>query len=272
MLSAPVPPPWFDIDIHYDTSKVLNPLGVYVTAIDFMYHFAQEGWDKVLDGGFTIWAEGFDVEIDIEASHPPSGPLRLQTSHIVFGLYRTIVDVAAQSHFCEVLTSLFVHRRQIGMLVIEGRTPRLLEQGEYNASNGIILRASTLGSAVTYPSGDITDPVEPEFSVSYTFSGDRINSRDIFLAVIEALAISAQFSWRTPFRYLDSSSPSGKCVVRIVSIEGPFKVNYSYVTKALRSMIRDVMVILRKFEDVTLQLKWNTFVIAEGSIKSVDHG
>ncbi|KAF6217456.1 hypothetical protein HO133_006794 [Letharia lupina] len=266
-LAAPDRPPGFEVEIHYDTSKPFGPLGVYLCAIDCMYHFAQIGWHEALAGGLTVWVDGFDVEIDVESEQGPTGPLKLETSNIIQGLYETMLDVSAGSHFCEVLTTLSLHRRQLGTLVIERRAPRTLEKGSANTTNTGLTKASAQGNTVTYPSGYITDSNDHSFSTSYTYSGTRINSKDVFLAVLDALATAAQFSPSTPFRSLTALSASGNCVINIVEVDSQFQVNYSFVTKALRVMVLDIMVTLRNFGEVTFQLKWKALNIAEGSIQ-----
>ena len=232
-----------------------------------MYHFAQTGWYKGLAGGFTVWVNGFNMEIDIEKLLEPHGSFQLQTIHIVFGLYETIVDISTHSRFCEVLTTLSVYRRQIGTLVIQRRASVALEKETANATSLILVKGSSTSNAATYPSGMILDPENPSFSISYRYSGIRINSKDIFLAALGALATAAEFSPSTSFKSLNAISASGKCAISILEVDNQFQLNYSYVTKALRAMVVDVMVYLRKFEEMTLELKWQATKIAEGSIR-----
>lgn len=266
-LAAPARPLGFDADIHYDTSEILNALGVYLCAIDVMYHFAQTGWFKRLAGGLEVWVDGFNMEIDIEKSQEPHGGFQLQTNHIVFGLYETIVDISAHSRFCQVLTTLSMHRRQIGTLVIQKRASMAPEKEIANAKSLILVNGSSISNAATYPSGLVIDPENPSFSIAYNYSGIRINSKDIFLAVLDALATAAEFSPSTSFRSLNAISASGDCAISILEVDSQFQMTYSYVTKALRAMIVDIMVYLRKFEEMTLELKWQASKIAEGSIR-----
>ena len=127
-------------------------------------------------------------------------------------------------------------------------------------------------NAMSYPSGQYDDPNDPEFSVSYTYSGARINSKGILLAVLDALATCAQFSPEMPFESLGAASASGDCVISIAQVDGPIKVNYSFVTKNLSILVKKIIVPLNKFEAITIQLKWETAVIAEASIQLADHG
>ena len=267
-LAAPTPPAGFDVDIHYDTSKRFNLLSVYLTAIDCMYSFAQEDWNKQQLDAFTILSPRSDIQIDIE---PFRDTIQLEVNHIVFGLYDTILDVAEKSRFCETLSTLSLHRRLVGTLRIEKMTPRILDGG-INAPNLTVVKGLPQSNGVTYPTGRLQDPDNPEFSIDYIYYGARINSKDIFLAILDALATAAQFSDIEPFESLRAASPSGPCVVNLVGVDGPIKTNYSFVTKALRMTIVGIMVKLGKFEEIALRLKWEGSLIAEGSVKLTDRG
>ena len=236
-----------------------------------MYQFAQIGWHEKFAGALTVWVEGLNVEIDVESSHMSHGSVRLEVNHAIFGLYETIMDVAALSRFYQVHVTLSLHRRQIGVLLIRRRTSRTLDGGN-NATYLSLATKSPQSNAVTYPTGQFTDPDDPEFSVSYTYSGALINSKDIFLVVLDTLATAAQFSRATSFTSFHAISPSGDCVISIVAIDATFQVNYSFVTKALRIMILEIMVQLKKFGEISLQLRWQTSVMAELSIKLAGRG
>lgn len=270
-LAAPVSPPGFDIDINYDTSKELNPLAVYLCAVDYMYHFAQKDWSERLVGGFTVGVDGFNVEIDIASSQGPYG-LQLLTSHIILGLYETIIDVSANSRFCEVTTTLSLYGRQIGVLLIQKRGVGVSKEGGINSTGPVLVKGPTNSTTVAYPSGHLVDADDPDFSISYTYSGARINSKDVFMAVLDALATAAQFSPSTPFGSLTARSPSGSCVINIAEEDSPFPINFSFVTKALRVVIVDIMVRLRNFGALALELEWQNVKMAEGSISLGDHG
>lgn len=235
-----------------------------MSAINSMYHFAQSGWNKRLSGGFTAWAEPFDVEIDVEAVRSQRASLGLQTSHIVVGLYQTILEVSDQSRFCEVLSTLSLQGRQIGSLAIQKRISG-------TNKNDRMMGFSSSNEA-TYPSGQIDDVDDPPFTVSYRFAGIRINSKDIFMAALDALATAAQFPANTPFRSLNAISASGDCVISIAVDSSQSQLSYSYVTKALRGLISSVMFFLRKFEEITFQLNWRADKMVEGSIRMAGHG
>ena len=237
-----------------------------------MYHFAQRGWDNPLARSLTYWDEGYNAQIGIESTQGSHGAIRLATNHIVIGLYTTMLDVAAQSRFCEVHTTLSQHQRRIGRLLLEKKTSSTLERGGINATSLLLDKGSLQGSVLTYPSGRIIDPDDSNFEVAYTYTGARLNSRDVFLGVLDALATAAQFDRSTFFESLNVISPSGACAISIVAIpSSTFRVKYSFVTRALLIMIRDIMIYLKNFGGVTLQLEWKRSAMAEVSVKSANH-
>ena len=229
------------------------------------------GWNKKLERALTVWTESFDVQIDIAPSQMSFGSIPLVTNHVVSGIYETIVDVAAKSRFCEVLSTLSLHMRHIGTMRIEKVTPRTLD-AEANVTLLTIADVHSQSNDITYPSGRYKDPDDVEFSIDYEYSGARINSKDIFLVVIDALATAAQSSPDTLLNSIHAVSPSGDCVINIAKVGGRSKINYSFVTKALRLLITDIMVKLRKFEEIGFRLNWDASVVAEASIKLADHG
>ena len=237
-----------------------------------MYQFAQKGWYEELAGGYTVWVNGFNMEIDIQSLDGEHGAFQLQTNHIVLGLYETITEISTRSRFCEVFSTLEMHRRPIGTLVIQKRASKTLEQDESNATSSMTISSSQNSNTVTYPSGLITDSDNPNFSISWAYSGIRLNSKDVFSATLDALASAAPFSPSMSFKSLDAISASGNCVINVFEVDSRVQVNYSYVTKALRTMIVDLMVPLKNFGAMSLQLKWQSINMSEGSIKLVDHG
>lgn len=233
-----------------------------------MYYFAQEGWHNPLTLILTFRSVRFDVQIEIE---PAQTSLQLEFNHVVLGVYDTILDVAAKSQFCETLSTISLHRRAIGTMRIEEKTPKIMGSGS-NATNLTIRDAFPQGNGLTYPKGRFDDRDDPQFSIEYIYYGGRINSKDIFLAVLDALATAAQFTDSASFTSLDGASPSGDCLIKIVGFHDPYQINYSFVTKALKILVMGIMVPLAKFEEVALRLTWKGSLMAEASVKMADRG
>ena len=237
---------------------------MYICAIQCAYDFAQLGWNKAFTEGMTIWVHGFDVEIDIEAAGAVN---HLSHGLILLGLYETMANIAAQSRFCQLSTSLLRYGRRIGLLSVEESKQLTLGGNVTDVANSSQLTAASQSIAVTSTSGSITDRDDRSFSVSYIYSDLPINSKDVFLAIIDGMVTAGQSSPGTPFQSLHAMSPSGNCLIRIIRVD---QVNYSYVTRALK-LVRDIMVMRKKFGEMTFELKVEVRTIASGSVKPASH-
>ena len=233
---------------------------MYICAIQCAYDLAQLGWNTAYTGGMTIWVDGFNVEIDIESA---GGGHHLDNGQILLGLYETMVDIAARSRFCQLCTTLVRYGRRIGFLSLEKARQSTLRGNVANIANSSLLTGASQSSTVTYPSGYIVDRDDRSLSVSYTYFDFLINSKDIFLAIIDGLVTAGQFSPDTPFQSLNAASPSGACVITIVEVD---QVNYNYVTRALK-LVRDIMVMQKKFGEMTFELRLEGRTIASGAVK-----
>ena len=233
-----------------------------------MFSLAQEEWHKPQTLITTFQSVRFDLQIEVE---PAQSGLQLEVNHIVLGIYDTILDVAAKSRFCETLSTISLHGRYVGTLRIEKKTAEIMESGS-NTTNITIADAFPRGNTVTYPKGQFDDPEDPDFSIEYIYYGGRINSKDIFLAVLDGLATAAQFNNLAPFSSLGGVSPSGDCVISIVGVDSPYQINYSFGTTALSILIMGIMIPLAKFEEIALRLKWKGSLIAEASVKMANRG
>ena len=143
-------------------------------------------------------------------------------------------------------------------MLIEKKTSPTLEWGGPNATSVLLEKGSPQGSVLTYPSGRVIDLDDLNFSVVYTYSGARLNSKDVFLAVLDALAIAAQSDRLALFESLKVISPSGACTISTVAIR-----KYSFVTRALLIMIREIMVYLKNIGELMLRLEWKMSAMAE---------
>lgn len=263
-VTVPTSPFGFEAYCHFEPNEPLNVLAIYLSAIDCMYQFAQKGWHDSLDGGFRTWAQGFKVEVETESSQGSGGPLPLLTSHIVLGLYYTIVEISRANSFCKVTTTLSIQNRQRGLI-------RIHERALGMPSNGLTDATTKHLSSTTpaYPSGRATDADDPRFTIDYAYDGARIASQEIFIAILDGLATSAQYADDARFQHLTATSASGKCAIDISAVAGPHQTNYSFVTKALRLLTWDVILRLRKFGGMTFELRWEGTSIARGYMRVV---
>jgi hypothetical protein len=268
-VSIPDPPSGFFVSWHFQPNKPLSILAIYLSAIDCMYQYAQKGWDDIFEGGARTWVTGYKVEVDLEDIQKPGGPLPLLISHIVLGLYYTIVELWRSKRYCKVTASLSTHNRQRGTLRIQDLGSPVLSVNTANDNLTNISPGALSFTTPTYPSGSFSDVDDHRFTIDYAYDGGRIASEDIFIAALDGLATSAQYIDDSKFQHLAATSASGKCQIDVSEVASPHQVNYSYVIKALRILTLDVIRYLRKFEGMTFDLKWEGISIAKGYMKAV---
>lgn len=230
-----------------------------------MYEFAKTGWDDPLARNMRIWAYGYDVEIDIENWQGPGGPLPLRTNHVVLALYEVVVAMSTSVRFFEVAATISIQRRRVGVLKMERLRPINIAHDQPEGINES--KPETTKSIVNAPSGTVIDQDDPRFTISYAYSGARINSKDVFIAILEALAITAEYTDTLPFHSLATTSASRKCMITFSDARSGSKLHYSFITQALRILTWDVIIALKLFGEMTLQLLWDGQKIAEGNIK-----
>lgn len=268
-VSIPASPSGFFVSWHFEPKKPLNILAIYLSAINCMYQYAQKGWDNIFEGGARTWVTGYKVEVDLENTQRPGGPLQLLISHIVLGLYYTIVELWRSKRYCKVTASLSTHNRQRGIIRIQDLGSPVLSVDTANDNLTNIMAGALSFSTPTYPSGSVSDVDDHRFTIDYAYDGGRIASEDVFIATLDGLATSAQYVDNIRFQHLAATSASGKCQIDISEVANPLQVKYSFVTKALRILTLDVIRYLRKFEGMTFDLKWEGISIAKGYMKAV---
>ncbi|CAD6569511.1 MAG: hypothetical protein ASARMPREDX12_002702 [Alectoria sarmentosa] len=289
-LTAPSLPPSIEISIDHDFKKKLLALGMYLTAIDVMSAIGRTDWYNRPIGpegyrayavGQGVWREGYDVEIDIKNSQKPGDPLQLRTCDVVTGLWQLMVQVANDNLYYEAVLTLKQHYRAIGTVTI--KELKLAATANNTNADATLVSTSALPAnadlALTqafpknltvgtpYPTGRIVDPRDRRFSIMYTYTGNQIKSRDVFMAILGLLAEAAQYTPGAPLQMMQQVSPSKRCVITVRSFPVPYKVTYGFAAHGLRPLIYWIMLPLEKFEEMTFVLEYDGYRLAEGHIK-----
>ena len=246
-------------------------LGVFLSALDCMYYFACEDWDQVFDKAIQIPAKDYDVEVEILAAFGPGAPLPLRTSHIIFGVYDTVLAMSHSIRFVEVLTTLSLYGRNIGSVAIRKHAILAAKTTPptSNQNNTLTVSPVPTNSARNNPSGTITDGDDSRFSISYVYDGARINIKDILLTVLNVVVIAAQSGSDQPFQALVANSASEKCAITLSKVAAKTQADYSLVLRAMEVIVYDVILPLKVFGEMTLQLKWEGEIVAEGKIEAI---
>lgn len=267
--SLPIPESDLTQSTHafYDTSRPLDPWGVYGSVVNLMAVMVLWRYDEKL--GF-VGADWTGYGNMMNSFHPWLCEYDLKPKHIIPALTDTIAEIDTKSRFCETLSVISLGRAgstiryDLGALRF---VPRPAAPSPPSASTN----ASLQSSDISYPSGRWDDDVIGDLSIDYTYSGTLIASTDIFYTFINALAAIAPYSDSQPFHSFQAASRSGQCEISIVAT-GQHDINYNFIKKALGIPVRDIILVLLKFGEMTLGLNAGADKVAEMTIRRTDRG
>lgn len=240
-------------------------LAVYINAIELMYRLAQEDWDALIHTNIQMSVTTYNIWII--ATRAPAA--RLQIGHIVIALQDSVVAMARLTDFY----------RLTALITLDGVTAGYLDFGNNqspmdgnNTSSGVpkddllLINNNTdqSGSSVSN-SGQVIDPYDPKFVITYQFFDQSIDSKEIFTVVLDGLATCAQFKPSDEYPVLEAYSVSGTTAISISKVLGrPTRLHYSDMTRSLLLIVTKVIVMERKFKELEFNIGYDGVRIAEG--------
>ncbi|KAI4266798.1 MAG: hypothetical protein LQ337_008660 [Flavoplaca oasis] len=206
----------------YTSPNLLNPIRVYSGAIASLSENCIHGWNELIFP--HPFAEAISspphstIDITIQPA-PGETTTRMRYSHLFFALHEAI-SIMSQEVFAPLSIYIHVHDILIGMLSIQGLPP---QNTLYNIPNTLpssdILPANSSLTA-NDDSGTYLDP-HNRYAIPYSWSAPRINSKDIFTCIMEAIIIIAHDGAARSFQYLNAVSVSGNVALHVKGISAP---------------------------------------------------
>ena len=240
-----------------------------------MWELSAKEWSAPVTGMAITVMDPYDVLIVFVNPRSPTAALHLQVGHCVVALYEAIVTMTDGVCFCQLRSKLRIFRdgspTELGGMSI---TPAE-EPGNSNNNHTAALENSTRTVALEAPqivagsgtsnntnpieTGQITDPDNRRFGLRYTYLGRRISSKDVSLAVLDALATIAFHNAGSPFSQLETLSDRDQVAIIVEDYsEGSFRqLTYRDAARALKLMYDEIMIKKKSFGDVYLELLWN---------------
>lgn len=214
------------------------------------------------------WDDGFE-----KSSLKESGvevlitmvPRAAQVSHVVLGLYAAAVEAVQQPLFSYCLGTMYLNDNLIGGV-------KLMPSSDKSQSKLVAKTNQTLGhSAATNDaeSGTFVDPRKPEFQLSYDFEGRRINSDDLFTAVLEGLSSVAQYYPAQLCQSIHAVGPYSETGQVVIFIHQASKVEdliCDHVAQILKMIFVYLGVGQNKFHEMNFKFKWHGRLLASGYI------
>ena len=245
----------------------MNPLEVYLTAIFAMYQLAAHfPWNELWPRAVTTFAlvnRGVWIKVIKERRE-------MRTFHVVFALYFTVITLVSRSPFLQYHTDMYQGTRLIGGLAIENvpeTTPLNISIG---AIDYISTSNATIPDSTSYSSGLGTTIVLPDMNITYQYVGVRINSRDLYTAVLSGLADASKAGMETICPDFRAYSHSADLVFWISGdMEASHPFTFRAVTHLLRAIVLDMTLEQRRFAEITYEVRNGTEGIAYGFVSKL---
>lgn len=245
-------------------------MDVYLNAIEAMYDIANlyqwtATWTHrtstfALDDRSNVW-----IRMERELR-------RLQTLHVALGLYYTVITMAERRAFCEFGADLYQVRRFMGSVIIEPSDNAI----SLNTSTDAVHYADTtnitaVDSTSQSPSLGRTIWFD-NLSITYSYAGGRINSEDLFTAVLGGLADAAKAGADTVCTELYAVSRSQNLVFWIDGQEGAAQpLTYGAATDILKEITMDMTLVQRRFADINFLVRNGTDPLASGFLGNMPY-
>ena len=243
----------------------MSPVDVYLSGIEAIYDIANlhewsASWPDrtstfALEDRDNVWVR---VERELR---------RLETLHVAFGIYYIVIRMAETRAFYKYGADLYQLRRYIGSVVIEpsedlNSSSTSTDAVHYADTTNITAVDSTsqspsLGRTIFF--NDLT--------ITYHYAGGRINSQDLFTAVLGGLLDAAKAGMDTVCEQMYAVSWARNLVFWIDGNEGAVQpLTYGAATDILKGITLDMTLKQRRFADINFVVGNGTDNLATGFI------
>ncbi|KAL8850770.1 MAG: hypothetical protein Q9221_004268 [Calogaya cf. arnoldii] len=209
-LGGPPTPPGFTIRLLMSSSEPLIPDHIFLCAIEAMYHYAESDWDDVTRTGHSATIKGLQISYyDV-----PDRPINIEYKHIIIAVLMILDTMDRTNDFQRSVAELKHNGAVFGTLRLGKRSASELDGGDDGSgTNPLVPAPSPLiaksddSTAMINPTtshhlkpnistpltthSSLIDPSDPALNITYTYSGLRLNCRNLFSAALSALATLA---------------------------------------------------------------------------------
>ncbi|KAL8654306.1 MAG: hypothetical protein Q9210_001587 [Variospora velana] len=285
-LNAPPPPSGFKMQLHYeDSDRPLNPLGIYICAIQAMAQWSGPAWDSLVHDVRDIDHPGLKVGITLVPFAGPGEPHQLRLSHVLMGLYQAVLEITAQSRF-RVFGIRLLHvdaatgrvdtlglmefrpgrnsppaaaaaapppPRRIGSKRAREVSSSLAASGSENMTAGVVVVVS----------GHFVHPVYPWLTLDWTFDGQKIRVSEIFTCILDAIISTADEPGSQQRSSVLGVSLQGDTVLHMNTVD-QMRLSNQGTQNVLLMVAREIFEKERRFEEVDFRFTDHGRVAAEG--------
>ena len=264
-LTVPRPPEDLRIEFWGNDSEPMSPVDVYLSGIEAIYDIANlYEWNASWPHRTSTFAlrDRDNVWVRVERQLR-----RLETLHVVFGIYLVVIKMAETRAFYTYGADLHQLNRYIGSVVIE---PREAPSSSSTSIDTVHYADTTNITAVDGPSQSPSLGRTIFFhglTLTYTYAGGRVNSQDLFTAVLSGLLDAAKAGMDTVCVQMYATSWGRNLVLLIDANEGVAQLfTYGAATDILKELTLDMTLKQRRFAEINFVITNGTDELATGLI------
>ncbi|KAL8835212.1 MAG: hypothetical protein Q9170_003408 [Blastenia crenularia] len=264
----PKRPADFHTKVIFTDTQSLNPLDVYRFAILYFHGHVRFGWQVPVPHEGVFLRRGCDAFIFVSKLLAPGYTLKI--GDILYALYDGVVAMS-RDRFQPSVIEVYTSKRMIGKVFIS-RASTFSALGsnladtdqERDIAPNAQARPGVVDISYTDDSGRYTDPSLPSWAIEYKWGTSRVDSGDMFTAIIEGIIIVAYDGAYTNFDHLNAVSATGHCALNVheTTVGRIPAVTTGTTAATLLFMLGDMVVMQRRFADLSF-----TFVELEKSGK-----
>ena len=263
-LGLPPAPGAFRTVLEWNTSNPLFAPAVYTTAIKLMYGLSQQAWYSTVELERSGLAVQHSPGVIIYTKDNPYST-SLSTELLVHAVYEIVFAMAEQRPgFFEVTSQMTWGGQSIGEILIDS-----LPMPTSNSSDFLNVTSKVDGKSVIdggqANSGEIIDPDDGRFKISYQYHGSDIPIEEMLSAVFDGLTEVAPYNEDGPCPIITANSVNGKSGVHIAPIRGQVLLGW-HVSRAFYLLFYNLFLVERIFREMQFNLLYYGTVIAHGYI------
>ena len=243
-----------------------------------MYGLSQQAWSATVDLVHsdlrTVKQSGYNVIIYTSDSPPNTG---LTTGLAVRALFDVIVSMTTEGlGFYKVTTNIKSQGRAIGRIHITNidptSSPTISNHDPLNTTSTLNVldnhaSRSVNTSLVTY-SGNIPDPDDERFEVSYQYDSKNLRSQEVLSAMLAGLANVAQYNDDGPCPWISAVSSTGNLVLHVGGLPSEVLLGW-HISRMIYLLVYHLFLVQRILKEMSFTLFYYGTPIAEGYMKSM---
>ena len=244
------------VTVDVNKAEILNPIGWFGSVIMVLKQLCDRQYDDLLDLPVGHAAYGATMIVNSKQLNPHSLDV-LKVHQAIFGVRQTALTVFSQPLFYGTVATLKEGSADVGYVSIY---------------TGGQMTPIPLFPTTPAPTGDTgTIRMIRGFTVEYKFEGSKINSKDVFTAIMNAMIASAQFpSLATCTRFEGVGDISGVGSTNLSVYPADRLMTCLIARSALVYLFIQVILRTNKWQEMSFSVMKNGQKVGGGALVKID--